>query len=49
MLKTFEVSTSYTTEIKAKDAEEAKQLFIEELDRADANWTEDCVEVKEIK
>jgi len=42
----YEVSTSYTMEIKAKNREEAKELFIELLDTIDSNWIEDQIEVK---
>ena len=48
-MKKYEVSTSYTLEIKAKNEGEAKELFIEILDTIDPNWIEDCIEVKKIK
>jgi len=47
-MKKFEVTTSYTLEVIAKDEEKAKEKFLEEMDSVDVSWIEDCVEVKEI-
>ena len=45
----YKVTTSYTLEIKARDKNEAKDLFLETLDRVDPNWIEDQIDVVEVK
>jgi hypothetical protein len=41
----FNVRVSYSLEIEAKNEEEAKELFLDQVEALDSNWIADCTEV----